>query len=57
MLRQIALGISVSLVNFAIHAFLVSAVVVAARRAVRGAADSTSAGFPRRRVSTSSSKR
>jgi type IV secretory pathway TrbD component len=35
MLRQIALGISVSLVNFAIHAFLVSAVVVAARRAVR----------------------
>jgi type IV secretory pathway TrbD component len=35
MLRQIALGISVSLVNFAIHALLVSAVVVAARRAVR----------------------
>ena len=34
MLRQIALGILISLVNFAIHAFLVSAVVVAARRAV-----------------------
>jgi type IV secretory pathway TrbD component len=35
MLRQIALGISVSLLNFAIHAFLVAAVVVTARRAVR----------------------
>jgi type IV secretory pathway TrbD component len=34
MLRQIALGISISLVNFAIHSFLVAGVVVAARRAV-----------------------
>jgi ion channel len=34
MLRQIALGVSVCLVNFAVHAVLVAVVIVAARRAV-----------------------
>src|SRR6266508_4363874 len=38
MLRQIALGGSISLLNFAIHAILVSRVVVAAHRAVRATA-------------------